>query len=238
MTTESSVPEAGWYPTPNGEKRYWDGAKWLALPQPDDEVAADRAPEDAADTSLTPNDEQRENFTDLPESDTPKQGNRKRRAWIGIATAVVLVLGLVGGGVAWKSAHDAQVVAEANAAAAVVAKAAAKAEAEKEAAAEEAQQEADDLERADRAAAVDGIEASVKTMAEGHATEGIIDGPIIDASCSPVGGGSMDDLDESTTVFECFVANKDNGDGTMSGYTYNATMNWSTGSYTYSLGAA
>jgi hypothetical protein len=158
--------------------------------------------------------------------------------WIGIATTIVLVLGLAGGGVAWKAAHDAQVVAEASAAAAVVAKAAAKAEADKEAAAEKAQDKADDLERADRAAAVDGIEASVKTMAEGHATEGLIDGPIIDASCSPVGGGSMDNLDESTTVFECFVANEDNGDGTMSGYTYNATMNWSTGSYTYSLGAA
>jgi hypothetical protein len=30
---------------------------------------------------------------------------------------------------------------------------------------------------------------------------------------------------------------EDNGDGTMSGYTYNATMNWSSGSHTYGLGA-
>ena len=40
---------------------------------------------------------------------------------------------------------------------------------------------------------------------------------------------ATDDLTEQTTVFECFAAIKDNGDGTMSGYTYNATMNWSSG---------
>jgi hypothetical protein len=74
-------------------------------------------------------------------------------------------------------------------------------------------------------------------MAEGHAADGVIDGPIIEVTCSPVGGGSTDDLTEQTTVFECFAAYKDNGDGTMSGYTYNATMNWSSGSYTYGLGA-
>jgi hypothetical protein len=74
-------------------------------------------------------------------------------------------------------------------------------------------------------------------MAEGHASDGIIHGPIIDVSCSPVGGGSTDDLTEQTTVFECFAANKDNGDGTMNGYKYNATMNWSSGSYTYGFGA-
>ncbi len=81
------------------------------------------------------------------------------------------------------------------------------------------------------------IESSVKTMAEGHVAEDIIDGPIIAVSCSPVGGGSTDDLTEQTTVFKCFVANEDNGDGTMSGYNYNATMNWDSGSYTYGFGA-
>jgi hypothetical protein len=43
-------------------------------------------------------------------------------------------------------------------------------------------------------------------------------------------------LSQLTTVFECFVADKDNKDGTQSGYYFNATMNWSTGSYTYGLG--
>lgn len=56
--------------------------------------------------------------------------------------------------------------------------------------------------------------------------KGLIDGSIISVSCSPVSGGSTDDLTETTTVFECFVATNDNGDGTMSGFKYHATMNW------------
>jgi hypothetical protein len=148
----------------------------------------------------------------------------------------LLVLGLIGGGLAWKIADNAQVAA---------AEAAAKKSASEERAAEErraaaasaAQERQDEGERQSRRASVIEIEASVKKMAEGHAAEGVIEGPILEVSCSPVGGGSTDDLTEQTTVFKCFAANKDNGDGTMSGWTYNATMNWSSGSYTYGLGA-
>ena len=228
MTNEPSAPEAGWYPTPGGELRFWDGTQWLALPEPDDTgVTSDTAAEISTDSIA----EQSRDIGDAPETGAAMlmPGNRKRRMWIAISIAVVMVLALAGGGIAWKSAHDAQVVAEAE-------EAAAKVEADREAAATAAQKRADDVERAARASAVDGIEASVKAMAEGHASDGVIDGPILEASCSPLGGGSTDDLTESTTVFKCFVANKDNGDGTMSGYTYNATMNWSTGSYTYGLG--
>ncbi|MGU3435052.1 DUF2510 domain-containing protein [Actinomycetes bacterium M1A6_2h] len=95
----------------------------------------------------------------------------------------------------------------------------------------------DNADRASRTLAVSGIESSVKTMAEGHVDKGIVDGPILSVSCSPVSGGSMDDLTETTTVFECFAASEDNGDGTMSGYKYHSTMNWTTGEYTYGLGA-
>ena len=239
MATESSAPEAGWYPTPNGEKRFWDGEKWLALPQPDDATGlSESAPASQVDASATLVDEQHGGAGETVESEPAlalqKLGRRKRRMWISIAASVLVVIGLASGGVALKSAQDAQAVADAQAAAELEAKAAAKVEA----AAEAAEEKEDDAERAMRASAVEGIEASIKTMAEGHAAEGAIDGPIIDTSCSPVGGGSMDDLTESTTVFECFVANKDNGDGTLRGYTYNSTMNWSTGSYTYGLGPA
>lgn len=74
-------------------------------------------------------------------------------------------------------------------------------------------------------------------MAEGHVAKGLIDGSIISVSCSPVSGGSTDDLTETTTVFECFVATNDNGDGTMSGFKYHATMNWTSGEFTYGMGA-
>jgi len=145
---------------------------------------------------------------------------------------------LITGGIIWKSVHEAQAAAAAQAAASAAAAAEAKEKARAEANAAAAKERADDTERAARSSSVKGIEDSVKKMAQGHADDGVIDGPILDVTCSPVQGGSTDDLTESTTVFECFVANEDNGDGTMSGYTYNATMNWSTGSYTYGLGPA
>ncbi|MCE7483491.1 hypothetical protein AB0301_10265 [Microbacterium profundi] len=101
---------------------------------------------------------------------------------------------------------------------------------------EERQAAAEQRDREGRQVAVDGIEGSIKVMAEGHVGEGIIDGPILEVSCDPLDGGSTDDLAQETTVFQCFVANVDNGDGTMSGYYYNATMNWDSGQYTYGFG--
>lgn len=208
-------PAAGWYPSPTGEQRYWDGEQWLALPSP-----------------TGPG-------TSMPASEG-SVASRKRRVgrWLAIAGAVAVLLGLIGGGIAWKVADNARVAAAEAAAAEEKAAAEEREQQEREdAAAAAAQERRDEGERSARRASVTEIEASVKTMAEGHAADNIIDGPIIDVSCSPVGGGSTDDLTEQTTVFECFAANVDNGDGTMSGYKYNATMNWSSGSFTYGLGA-
>lgn len=196
-----NVP-AGWYPTPTGGQRYWDGERWTNLPWEGDTATVQERP-------------------------TPK-GKLSKRALMVIAGVGILLVALVGGGVAWKVAADQQAAAEV-----VAAEEAAQA---KEDAAKAAQDRRDQAERQDRADSVAEIENSVSAMATGHAADGVIDGPIIDVSCSPVGGGSTDDLSEKTTVFECFVANKDNGDGTMSGYYYNATINWDTGSYTYGLG--
>jgi Protein of unknown function (DUF2510) len=211
-----STPAAGWYPTPSGEQRYWDGEQWLALPPPAGTAVA---------SVVTPE---------------PGATPRKRRVgkWLTIAGAVAVLLGLIGGGIAWKVADDARAAAAEAAAAEEKAAAEEREKQEREdAAAAAAQERRDDADRSARRASVTEIETSVKTMAEGHAADDIIDGPIIDVSCSPVGGGSTDDLTEQTTVFECFAANEDNGDGTMSGYKYNATMNWSSGSFTYGLGA-
>jgi hypothetical protein len=214
--TPGTTPTAGWYPSPTGEQRYWDGEQWLALPPPSGMAGPNMG---------TPG---------------PSAAPRKRRVgrWLAIAGAVAVLLGLVGGGITWKIANDAQVAAAEAEAAAERAAAEEREEQEREeATAAAAQERQDDADREARRASVSEVEASVKTMAEGHAADGIVDGPIIEVSCSPVGGGSTDDLTEQTTVFECFAAYKDNGDGTMSGWTYNATMNWSSGSYTYGLGA-
>ena len=201
MADTPPPPPAGWYPGPDGQKRYWSGDQWLNLPAPEshaeETVEVERAPE--------------------------RSSRRKLFVLAGVL-ALLLLAGGVGAAV-WKANSDAAAQEEA---AAVAAQA--------EADAEDAQNRRDEAERKDREAAVPGIEDSVRKMAEEHVTEEIIDGPVIDVTCSPVGGGSTDDLSERTTVFQCFVANEDNGDGTMSGYYYNATMNWDTGSYTYGFG--
>jgi hypothetical protein len=212
-STGETAPPAGWYPTPTGEQQFWDGQKWLALPEPSPAATA-------------------------PDAATTTSKNRGRAKWLLIAGAAVLLVGLIAGGIAWKVKTDARAAEVAAQAAAEKSAAEEREEQERDAARAAAAKEArEDAERDSRRESVTEIESSVEEMAKDHAADGIIDGPIIDVSCSPVGGGSTDDLTEQTTVFECFVANEDNGDGTMSGFTYNATMNWSTGSFTYGLGA-
>jgi hypothetical protein len=216
QATASTATPAGWYPTLTGDQQYWDGEKWLELPPPP--VSANSSAGISASNS-TPN-------------------RRRLVKGLLIAGVGVLLLGLIGGGLVWKSAHDSHVAAAAAAAAAQKAANQSREQQQREAAAASAAKASqDDAERASRRATVTEIEASVKTLAEKHASEGTIQGPIISVTCSPVAGGSTDDLTQQTTVFKCFVANKDNGDGTMSGYNYNATMNWSTGSFTYGFGA-
>jgi hypothetical protein len=214
--TGGGATPAGWYPTLTGEQQYWDGEKWLAIPPPP-------VPTNSRTDLRTPR-------------STPNR--RLLVKWVLIVGAGVLLLGLVGGGLAWKSAQDSHVAAVAAAAASEKAANQSREQQQREAAAASAAKASqDDAERARRRAAVTEIESSVKTMAQKHASTGVIQGPVISVTCSPVAGGSTDDLTQQTTVFKCFVANKDNGDGTMSGYNYNATMNWSTGSFTYGFGA-
>jgi hypothetical protein len=198
-----SVP-AGWFPTPSGGKRYWDGTSWTNLPWHDSLDSADP----------------------IADVKTPPARRPHRRRNTLIVVGAIVVLSLVGGGLAIAHAdavHTAAVAHEKAVkkhAAAVAAEKAAKVAAE----------------RAQRKAVIPQIEASVKAMAVKDVHDGALDGPILDSTCSPVGGGSTDDLSQLTTVFSCFVGTKKNNDGTETGYDFNATMNWNTGSYTYGLG--
>lgn len=194
---ESEQIPAGWYPSPSGGKRYWDGQHWLALPDPDETPPHGSPP------------------------GRPPGGSRNKL--IGAALGVTVVVAAAIGGLVWKSKHDEQMQNKAAAAAS------ASAQAEAEA--------ADAAERSRRASAVVSLENSVKKLAVEHVSKGLFDGPVLSVDCVPVDGGSTDDLTERTTVFECFAATKDNGDGTLRGRVYNGTMNWTTGEYTYGLGA-
>ena len=216
MSKDSSadVP-AGWYPSPDGKRRYWDGESWLALPDP----------------TVAPGGEAAE-----PEPEGVK--NRPKKKLLIAAAVAVVVLGAVVGGLL-KVSHDSDVRSENEAAAATSSQQARESADRQEAAAatSAARESAVASERALREAAVDQIESGITTMAEGHVASGIFDGPILSVSCDPVGGGSTDDLSARTTIFECFAATRDNGDGTLSGRKYHATMNWDTDSFTYGLGA-
>lgn len=159
---------------------------------------------------------------------------------VGIGVVAVLLVAGVGTAVVvnqnQQAAEDREVQASASAAAA--ASAAAEQAAAEQAAAEQAaaeQDAADDAERARRAGAVTELERSVEKDAKKDVKAGILTGPIISVSCTATGGGSTDDLDAPSTKYECFAANKDNGDGTLRGYPYDATIDWSDNSYTWIL---
>jgi hypothetical protein len=216
MSEDAPKAVAGWYPTPEGSQRYWDGDQWLNVPAPESSSQTDVG---SAEASLS-----------------PVKKSRRRSM---IVAAVVIAVLVIGGGSAlvWKSVSDQQAAIAAEQAADEAA-AAESAEKARRAASLAAAAEADaEAERKIRAEAVPGIEDSIRVMAEGHIADDLIDGPVLSVDCSPVDGGSTDDLTDQTTVFACFVANFDNGDGTQNGYNYNATMNWTTGGYTYGMGA-
>jgi hypothetical protein len=198
------VVPPGWYPTPSGTQRYWDGAKWTSLPSPSDDAA-------------------------VPSAVVGATVVKRSRAPLIIAAAIAIVILAVIAGLLLKNSADSSAAAAKLASQQKIA-----AQVKHDAAVAKAQKDA--AERKTRADAIPGIESSVKTMAKKDARDGAIDGPILSVTCSPVNGGSTDDLAQLTTVFECFAADKNNKDGTQSGYYFNATMNWSTGSYTYGLG--
>ena len=68
------------------------------------------------------------------------------------------------------------------------------------------------------------------------AATGVLTGPILHSSCTPV-SGSPDSLSAHSGTFECLAANKTNAsDGTESGYRYSGTVDYDTGSITWHLG--
>lgn len=163
-----------------------------------------------------------------------------QRARVAIVAAVVLVLlGGAGAALAVKVNNDR---AEEAANEAAEAKAAAKSEreAEEEAAAKRAadtKRAAQEGERDQRADLIKQMQKSITKDARSDVGNGLLDGPIFYTSCDPLGGGSIDDLTELTTTFECIAVNEKRKDGTARGYVYSATMNWDEYSWGWRLGA-
>ncbi|MGO4534395.1 hypothetical protein [Leifsonia sp. 2MCAF36] len=239
----------GWFPNPQNsdEEVYWDGDKWTGdarpvygvVPQERSEVSGDEAP---AETEDAPSEvaDPAEGVEASGVTDVPEGTARKKRSVLWMSLAVVVALLVAGGVTAAVVANNVhmQEVAQEKAAAKKKAddRAAAAAEAARAAkVAAAAKQAADDAKRAQRVQTITTVEAAIKKMAEDDIAKGLLTGPVLGVSCNPV-SGSADDLTDTTTTFDCFVGNKDNGDGTQSGYFFNATINWTSGEYTYGLG--
>lgn len=164
-----------------------------------------------------------------PSCGKPYAGSGSNRKWIkitAIAAAVLLLAAAVVGGLAVKSSHDKQVRADQAAAVTLKAKEARVA----------AQKESDNAERKQRKTLITELEKNMTKSAKKVAKSGLIDGPIKYTSCTATGGGSVDDLTALTGTFNCLAVNKDNKDGTSSGYGYSGTIDWKTGEQTWQIG--
>ncbi|MBT1002216.1 hypothetical protein KIH31_06345 [Paenarthrobacter sp. DKR-5] len=166
----------------------------------------------------------------------PRLRMTKRTAFISLAVVVfVAIFAAIGLGIQHNNELKAQQdAASAAAEASASASASASAEASASAAAKEA---SDEAARDLRKSYVSALEASIVKDAKSRVTDGTLDGPILSASCTPLGGGSVDDLTSLTGTFECIAVNKKNSDGSASGYRFSATIDWNEGSYSWHLGS-
>lgn len=172
----------------------------------------------------------------------PYSGPRPRRKIskrIVIGVVAFLVVAGSTTGLAMKVSHDNQLTAQRVAAAQAQKRTADAAKATADAAADAVavKQAADDKTRAERLAAVTDMEASILKDAKTRVKSQTLTGPILSATCTPLGGGSVDDLTALTGTFECIAVNKKNADGSSEGYRFASTINWNEGSYTWHLGS-
>lgn len=156
----------------------------------------------------------------------------KRAVVISIFAIVVVVLVTLTISVL-RMRHEASVASARSAASA----SAASASQEAEQAATEAAEESASAERKARHALVKDLQHSITKTAKKDVREGTLDGPIKHTSCTPTGGGSVDDLTGTSGTFDCIAVNKDNGDGTESGYQFAGTIDWGSGQYSWQLGS-
>ena len=91
-------------------------------------------------------------------------------------------------------------------------------------------------ERALRKIEVKDLEKTITKDAKKDVADGVLDGPILGADCTPLGGGSTDDLTAHTGTFTCLAITSKSADGTERGYAFSAVINWDAHSYTWHLG--
>ena len=146
-----------------------------------------------------------------------KRRMARRTKLILAALVVLLVLGGGAAAVTVKLGHDDQVARQRREAGNAWLDAANAADARKRQQAADdlaAKRRADKVQRALRHSLIRSVEHSVTKDAQKDVANGLLTGPIISTTCTPVGGGSVDDLTARTGKFECIAVNKITGDGT------------------------
>jgi Protein of unknown function (DUF2510) len=139
--------------------------------------------------------------------------------------AALLVLGGAGVAVAIKLHHDSQVAAQHHRAAAAATARQQQAQAQHEA------------EISNRQGLESQLQTSITNDATQKADEGLLDnGPATSTTCTPLSGGSSQDLSQSTGTYSCLAAYQANSDGTSTGYSYTGDINFDTGMLTWHLG--
>lgn len=148
---------------------------------------------------------------------------------VGVCVAM-LAVAATGGGIAVKVSYDQRVAREA----------AARQDAVQRAEEEAGQREAAKAE-AERQAVISGrralekaLAAAITKTAREYVREGTLEGPIYYTSLNPVAGGS-EDLAEPTAKYEGLAVNKKDKDGTVWGYSFDGTINFDKGTYTWVL---
>jgi hypothetical protein len=160
------------------------------------------------------------------------RGPSRRTKIIAGSVAGLLLIGGGGTGVLLKIQHDNNVAAKHK-----QEQAQARQNAAAQAAAQQATEQANQEKRVLRAGILTALQGSITKDANGRVTSGVLDGPAITStSCTPLGGGSTDNLTAHTGTFTCIAVNQTNSDGTQKGYSFTATVNYDSGSYTWQLG--
>lgn len=238
---ERSAP--GWYPDPRGGDglRFWDGDQWTEheagprSPQPvETPMRAPLAPP-AEPVRICPNCSTQSTTAGdycphCGSSYVRRRGFTKRRKIVLAAVLGILLLAGAGAGVALKLDHDADVRAERKEREEARERERQRERDRQEAA--DAQTAIDDVERETRQSLVDDLERSITKDGEKKVAQGLLDGPILRTECTPVGGGS-EDLSQPTGKFECLAITTEHDDGTASGYSVDATVNYDDFSYTW-----
>lgn len=229
---QSSTADAGWYQSPDGTLRYWDGTKWLNIPAPAGAQKTIQHTHHAARKNNALTWIQR---LFLPFDATPAgfSGEKKAAVW-SISSIVVLAL-IVSTTAIRIGATQPHISAEMKSARSGV-EAVEAAERAEEAREEKEKEEkaAEELKKTVRQYEVKQLEDAIKKMADQDVSDGVLDGPILSTQCSPANGSSEDD--DTSTEYSCIAVTKKNNDGTVSGYAFHGLINWDSGEMTYGLG--